>query len=227
MPGIGEAFSIYEFIFGRSPVTGEEASRVIAAVGILTGGYGDDIARILGAGIRTLLGRQIRELAAVARAEGREFIRATPGSSGKWSADLRHPRPNALYVLDNGCVYRTNALGQVESVNGRLSLDTLDRSRSAQVRAGNVGGVGYDGGHLIGHGVGGAGDGIDLVPQLSKINRGKCRVLEQEWAKDLADGKRVDVRIMPVCDPPGAPTPSMLIVDCWVGEKPFDRILRN
>lgn len=39
-PVTGEAVSVYEFIYGRSPASGEEASRVFAAVGILTGGYG-------------------------------------------------------------------------------------------------------------------------------------------------------------------------------------------
>ncbi len=45
-----------------------------------------------------------------------------------------------MYVLDNGHVYRTDALGRVESVERRLSLDRLDRNTSAQVRAGHKGG---------------------------------------------------------------------------------------
>jgi hypothetical protein len=46
-PVTGEATSIYEFIYGKSPASQEEASRVWAAVGILSAGYGRVGGRLL------------------------------------------------------------------------------------------------------------------------------------------------------------------------------------
>ena len=121
-----------------------------------------------------------------------------------------------MYVLDNGHVYRTDALGRVESVEGRLSLDRLDRNTSAQIRAGREGGTGYDGGHLIGHGVGGAGDGINLVAQMSQVNRGEYRVLEGQWAEAMRAGQTVDVRVVPVWSDASSTVPSVLQVEYWI-----------
>jgi len=220
VPGIGLTFSIYEFIFGTSPLSGDDASRAIALLGIISGGYGDDALRLVRGGLRSSLADHIADLTNIARSEGRDLVRATPGSRGNWTADLRSPRPNAMYVLDNGHVYRTDALGRVESVEGRLSLDRLDRNTSAQIRAGREGGTGYDGGHLIGHGVGGAGDGINLVAQMSEVNRGRYRVMEREWAQHIADGHTVDVRVTPIWNDSNPSVPSNMVVESWINGVP-------
>ena len=227
VPVVGEALSVYEFIFGKSALTGDEVSRAMAIAGLIGGPAGDAV-RAARTSIRSGLGRELVQLQHAAAAENRTLVHASSGRSGNWPADLRKPQPNAMYVLDNGHVYRTDAQGRVVSVEGTLSLDRLDRSASAQTRAGRVGGDGYDGGHLIGHQVGGTGDGINLVAQMSSVNRGEYRVMENGWAQAIRDGKTVEVKITPVWDGPGSTVPSRIVVESKINGVPQDiNIFRN
>ena len=54
-----------------------------------------------------------------------------------------------------------------------------------------------DGGHLIGHQLGGVGEGVNLVGQLRGSNRGEYRVLEGQLAELAAQGNVVHVTVRP------------------------------
>lgn len=96
------------------------------------------------------------------------------GAEGGWHDALNGGlQPNTVYVLANGRSDVTDA-------------------------AGWVGGEGYDGGHLIATLFGGAGERINLVPQLASVNRGEFREMEKIRAEALRAGKSVKVEVSPV-----------------------------
>lgn len=172
---------------------------------------------------------QVNAAAAEARAlaEGRTVIRETPGTKGDWNANLNGPlQSNATYVLANGHSYATDAAGRVTRAEGVLDVNKVDRNTWQQAAAGHVGGEGYDGGHLIATLFGGAGERINLVPQLATVNRGAYRAMEQEWAKAVLDGKAVKVEVSPIYSA-GSQVPNTLEVRYWIDGKLFEREFPN
>ena len=172
---------------------------------------------------------QVNAAAVEARAinEGREVVRETRGQVGDWnsalSADLK---PNAVYILDNGHSYFTDTAGRVMRADGTLDLGKVDRNTYQQVMAGHIGGDGYDGGHLIATLFGGAGEKINLVPQLSSVNRGEFRAMEKTWADALRDGKTVKVEVSPVYATGGS-VPTELVARWWIDGVPAQRRFPN
>ncbi len=71
---------------------------------------------------------------------------------------------------------------------------------------------GRDGGHLIASLFGGAGERINLVPQLSSVNRGEFRAMEAEWAKAVLAGAEVKVTVRPVYTD-GSNVPAQIVVN--------------
>lgn len=114
----------------------------------------------------------------------------------------------------------------VTKAEGALAPSTVDRNAYQQLLAGRAGGEGYDGGHLIGAMLGGAGERINLVAQLSSVNRGEFRMMEKSWAEAIQAGKDVRVEVSPVYAGI-AQVPSRIEVVYWVGEQRFVRSLRN
>jgi hypothetical protein len=146
-------------------------------------------------------GAQLNAASIEARAvnEGREVIRQSRGQAGGWNAELNGGlKPNAAYILDNGHGYFTDAAGRVVRAEGVLDLKKMDPNTYQQVMAGRIGGEGYDGGHLIAKLFGGAGERINLIAQLSSVNRGEFRAMEKEWADAIREGKLVKVEVNPV-----------------------------
>lgn len=135
-------------------------------------------------------------------AQGMPVVREVPGQKGAWNDALNGGlQPNTAYVLANGHSYVTDAAGRVTRAEATLDLGKLntgDRNAYQQVMAGRVGGEGYDGGHLIATLFGGAGERINLVPQLASVNRGEFREMEKMWAEALRAGKSVKVEVSPV-----------------------------
>lgn len=79
-------------------------------------------------------------------------------------------------------------------------------------RIGREAGEGYDGGHLIAHRF--MGDTVDggIAPQVSNLNRGAWKTMENEWADWLRvyrprSGSRVEIDVRIDVDPPGAAVP--------------------
>lgn len=162
-------------------------------------------------------------------AQGVRVIRENPGQRGSWNASLNGPlEPNAAYVLANGHSYVTDAAGRVTRADATLDLAKLgsgDRNVYQQVVSGRIGGEGYDGGHLIGTLFGGAGERINLVPQLSSVNRGDFRVMEKEWADALVAGKTVKVEVSPAYTQGAVPTEIDVVY--WIDGVKHHRTFNN
>ncbi|KUH44865.1 hypothetical protein M2E15_4464 [Bacillus mycoides] len=114
--------------------------------------------------------------------------------------------PDVEYTSPTGHTYKTDSERRITSVEGELKTGDAKRNPYAQRKAGQNGPNGRndrfqddDGGHLIASMFEGSGDIDNLVAMNSQINRsgGKWYSLEQEWAKALADGKTVKVKIEP------------------------------
>ena len=162
--------------------------------------------------------------------QGVKVIRETPGQRGAWNASLNGPlEPNAAYVLANGHSYVTDAAGRVTRADATLDLAKLgsgDRNVYQQVVSGRIGGEGYDGGHLIGTLFGGAGERINLVPQLSSVNRGSFRAMEKQWADALTANKTVRVEVNPVYAATGQ-VPTRIDVTYWIDNVRFTSTFKN
>jgi filamentous hemagglutinin len=151
-----------------------------------------------------------------AQAAGLNVVREIPGKKGEWNAALNGPlQPNTAYVLANGHAYTTDALGRVVKAEGQLTLNTVDRNAYQQLLAGQAGGAGYDGGHLLAVRFGGAGEGINYVAQLSSMNRGAYRELERLWAKSIEAGSNVKVEISPIYSG-ASKVPDRIDVTYWI-----------
>ena len=73
--------------------------------------------------------------------------------------------------------------------------------------------------HLIASSLGGAGDGINIVPQASTLNRGDWRAMENEFRAALNKGETVSVKIDVVYPAAGGNRPSEFRVVATIGEK--------
>lgn len=128
--------------------------------------------------------------------EAEKTMTASIGSKNNWDKAIKGQlEPAAIYKLDNGHRYMTDASGRVSSVEGKLSLTTMDRNKYQQCAAGKCGDIGDEGGHLIASSLGGAGDRINIVPQASTLNRGDWKNMENELRNALRDGESVSVKI--------------------------------
>ncbi|KQY89264.1 DNA/RNA non-specific endonuclease [Pelomonas sp. Root1444] len=161
-------------------------------------------------------------------AQGITVVREVPGQKGAWNDALNGGlKPNTGYVLANGHSYVTDAAGRVTRAEGDLSaLIRSDRNLYQQVRAGEIGGQGYEGGHLIGSLFGGAGEKINLVPQLTSVNRGEYRAMERTWAEAIRDGKQVKVEVSPVYAG-GSQVPTKIEVIYWIDGQRAVQTFRN
>jgi hypothetical protein len=135
-------------------------------------------------------------------------------------------KPNSVYLLNNGHAYTTDAFGRVSKAEGLLDVAKADRNTWQQAATGRAGGDGYDGGHPIAGLFGGAGERINLVPQLATVNRGEFRVMEGEWARAVLEGKTVKVEVVPVYAG-GSKVPSTIEVTYWINGERFVKPFKN
>lgn len=196
---------------------------ITAAGAVIVAGRGADVLATTtrAISVEQAVARQVQAVEQAAKARGLEVIREVPGGKGAWNDGLNASlKPNAVYVLDNGHAYMTDALGRVSKAEGLLDVSNLrkmDRNTYQQLVAGKVGGEGYEGGHLIATLFGGAGEKINLIPQLAAVNRREFRVLEREWADAIRAGKDVKVEVRPVYVGTSK-IPDEVVVDHWVNK---------
>jgi filamentous hemagglutinin len=156
-----------------------------------------------------------------------EVIREVPGVKGGWNDSLSGSlKPRAVYLLDNGHAYMTDALGRVTKAEGLLDVSKVDRNVYQQLIAGKVGGEGYEGGHLIATLFGGAGEKINLIPQLATVNRVEFRAMERTWADAIRAGKEVRVEVSPIYSG-SSKVPDNVVARWWVDGVPDQRIFPN
>lgn len=102
----------------------------------------------------------------------------------------------------NGYQWWLDPTGRLREVEGTLtSSNAPRRSRATQRQAGRPDRRPTDdGGHYIAPRFNGPTDAFNHFAQDQNFNRGQYRALEDQWARALRAGKRVDVRIKPVYD---------------------------
>ncbi|WP_082730876.1 MULTISPECIES: DNA/RNA non-specific endonuclease [unclassified Sphingomonas] len=102
-------------------------------------------------------------------------------------------------VLRNGYSFQVDKRDRTRRVTGALTVaDTPMRSRTAQASAGGAERrQSDDGGHYIAARFNGPTDAFNHFAQDAGFNRGRYRLLEDEWAKEKRSGSIVTVRIVP------------------------------
>ena len=100
-------------------------------------------------------------------------------------------------------VFHTDDLGRTDlAYTDHLERGEADRSGDIQRRIGDLGGTGYDGGHLLANMFGGGPEDVNLVPMLKDVNRGagdSFGQLEGKWRQliDQNPGTKIEVRVEP------------------------------
>ena len=114
---------------------------------------------------------------------------------------LSRARPvTRVTITRNGYAFELDANARMRKVSGYVSTtQAAARSRSAQTRAGGADRrPGDDGGHYIARRFNGPTDAFNHFAQDAKVNRGRYRALEDQWAREKSKGKSVWVKIVPV-----------------------------
>lgn len=121
-----------------------------------------------------------------------------------------------------------DASGRLREVEGTLKLvKNPRRSHAAQRQAGGPDRRPSDeGGHYIAPRFDGPADAFNHFAQDRNFNRGTYRLLEDQWARALRAGKRVDVRIMPVYQGSSG-RPSSINVWFWIDGRPESQKFQN
>lgn len=117
-------------------------------------------------------------------------------------------------VVRNGYTYQIDSRERTRRVSGALTIaDVPFRSRTLQSGAGGAERrASDDGGHYIAARFNGPTEAFNHFAQDANFNRGRYRLLEDEWARDKRAGKHVTVKIVPRFDG-GSVRPSA--IDVW------------
>lgn len=117
-------------------------------------------------------------------------------------------------VVRNGYAYQIDPRGRTRRVSGVLTVaDAPIRSQTSQRQAGGVERrTSDDGGHYIAARFNGPTEAFNHFAQDANFNRGRYRVLEDEWARDKRVGRSITVKIVPRFDG-GSVRPS--VIDVW------------
>lgn len=158
------------------------------------------------------------------------------GGSGNYEVDPASARPleplvspaiakraadeNWQRVERNGYIYLIDGRGRTRHVSGGLTTNNAQtRSRSAQSRAGGADRRTTDhGGHYIARRFNGPTEAFNHFAQDANFNRSGYRALEEEWAREMRAGRRVEVDIVPVYEG-SSRRPSLINVWFWVDGK--------
>lgn len=131
-------------------------------------------------------------------------------------------------VRQNGYVWKIDTVGRPREVTGTITFSEAPRrSRTVQAQAGGADRrPSDDGGHYIAARFNGPAEAFNHFAQDANFNRGKYRALEDQWARSTRDGKRVDVRIVPVYEG-SSQRPTMINVFFWTNGRPDSLQLPN
>jgi len=135
---------------------------------------------------------------------------ASTGASRSGAAAIEPRRK----IVRNGYTYEIDARERTRRVSGVLSITNMPvRSRRSQAQAGGADRrVSDDGGHYIAARFRGPTEAFNHFAQDANLNRGRYRLLEEEWARDKRAGRTVNVRIVPRFDGiSGRPS----VIDVW------------
>lgn len=146
--------------------------------------------------------------------------------------DIPEPAaPNTRYELPNGDSVTTDSQGRV--VEKVFTPELTDEKRTSEDNAktqavGKEGREDDDGGHIQAHRLGGSSERTNLFPQNSNFNRGAYKVMENQIAKALEDGKDVGkVTVKLTYDDNNTTRPSTVEVSYSVDGKPVVQTYKN
>ena len=138
------------------------------------------------------------------------------GVKGAWSPELNKPLPNVTYNvvaqvdggLQNTFTLVMDGNGHLAAAKGHITstlIGDMNRNQWQQIKAGRLGGKGYDGGHAAPSALGFIGERAGLFPQHSWQNRGKGAAIDsvrfgqveseviRNVKRRLASGERVSL----------------------------------
>lgn len=119
-------------------------------------------------------------------------------------------------VTKNGYDFEIDSGGKMRRASGTLTLGVEKRNRRGQRATGGLDRRSTDdGGHYIARRFNGPPDDFNLFPQDANFNRGRYRLLEDQWARAKRAGKSVTIEIIPRFDK-GTTRPSVLDVYFWI-----------
>ncbi len=95
---------------------------------------------------------------------------------------------------------KTDELGRVKSVSGKLELNKVDRNTYQQSKAGKTDGikdglVDDEGGHLIASIFKGPGEQINYAAMNGNLNKGAWKRMENKWAEALSGNPPKEVKV--------------------------------
>jgi hypothetical protein len=126
------------------------------------------------------------------------------GTTGNANPDLINARkyPDATFIVhgqDNVThVFTTDSQGRtIVAETQNYHPANADRSESIQQRIGDIGGPGFDGGHLMANSVGGGMEDVNVVPMSAKANRagGEYYQWEQEMRGILENNPDAQIQV--------------------------------
>ena len=137
--------------------------------------------------------------------------------------------PNSEYDL-NGYHYKTDGNGRVVEVSGTLKLKTHDGRKPLSKKMDDIAWgdqrEGDERGHLIADRFDGSNDISNLTAQNKDVNKKEVRSFEDQLAKEVEAGKKVEVKITVVYEG-DSNRPSAYIYDCKIDGKPVKKIFKN
>lgn len=162
----------------------------------------------------------------------RKTVELEPGSKGNWNKKLNErTSPNTDYIVGDK-IYKTDEVGNVRNVSGKLDLGKIDRNNYQQKKSVAIkdGKEGVDeGGHLIANMFKGAGEQINYVPMLGKeLNRGQWKRMEKQWQKALSKQPPDDVTVsINVLYKANVKRPLGFVVNYTINGVPYRKKFRN
>lgn len=105
-------------------------------------------------------------------------------------------KPNTKYKTGEfDYTYATDDLGRLKSFDAD-DLKLTDRTSRLKHNSNTPGKVqGDHAGHLAGDRFGGSPDVDNVVSQSSKVNQSQYKKVENQWAKAISEGKKVEVNV--------------------------------
>lgn len=137
--------------------------------------------------------------------------------------------PDTEYDL-NGYHYKTDSNGRIVEVSGTLREKSHDGRKPLNVRMDDIAWGDQkeddDRGHLIADQFDGSNESGNLTAQNKDVNRKEVKDFEQQLAKEVEAGKKVEVKITVVYEG-DSNRPSAYIYDCKIDGKPVKKVFRN
>ena len=127
----GTLYAANEALFPTNAIdfAGEIGKGIKAAGALIVAGRSADALAVTtrAISVEQAVTRHVQAVEQAARARGLEVVREVPGVRGQWNDALSGAlKPNAVYLLDNGHAYLTDALGRVTKAEGLLDVKRVD-----------------------------------------------------------------------------------------------------